>query len=78
MGREDKELSVTGSLGGIKPAKGARGREGHKERRRRPQGRCRNTKRRGMVPLSAWARAREPRREGKLHSECVSTPRVIT
>lgn len=37
MGREDKELSVTGSLGGIKPAKGAKGREGQKERRRSRQ-----------------------------------------
>lgn len=34
MGSGDKELSVTGSLGGIKPGNGVGGKEGPKERRR--------------------------------------------
>lgn len=33
-GSGDKELSVTGSLGGIKPGNGVGGKEGPKERRR--------------------------------------------
>lgn len=34
MRREDKEVSVTGSLGGIKPGNRVGGKKGHKERKR--------------------------------------------
>lgn len=54
MGREDKELSVTGSLGGIKPAKGAKGARARKRGGGAAQ-RTQEHKEEGMVPLSAQA-----------------------
>lgn len=80
MGRGDREVSGTGNLEGIKAGKGVGGKEGHKERRRSLPGGCRRTKRRGMVPLSAWARAREApvgEKSCQVPGQCFSTPRVI-
>lgn len=49
MGRGDKEVSVTGSLGGIKPGNRVGGKKGHKERKRTLPGGGGRTKGRGVV-----------------------------